>query len=305
MDRASCVAEAAVRADVFLSGKTGLTRSAVKKLADEGRLYVNGAPAKAGCMLRAGDVAEVEIPDPVPTAAVPEDIPIEIIYEDDDFAVVNKAQGMTVHAGAGNRTGTLVNALLYRLKNLSGVGGAMRPGIVHRLDKDTSGLLVVAKNDRAHLSLSRQIAEKTAKREYLALVEGVPAEGHGHIVTQIGRDPNDRLKMAVLPAGKGRRAETEYFVEEAFRENALVRFELKTGRTHQIRVHAKHMGHPVVGDKLYGYKKQRFALSGQLLHAFRLTLTHPTTGERMVFEAPLPDYFERVLQILRGQSGRA
>lgn len=253
-------------------------------------------------MLRAGDAVEIEIPDPIPTFAVPEDIPVDLVYEDDDMAIVNKAQGMTVHAGAGNANGTLVNALLYRLKNLSGVGGAMRPGIVHRLDKDTSGLLVVAKNDKAHLALSRQIAEKTAKREYLALLEGVPKEPQGHIVTEIGRDPNDRLKMAVLPAGKGRRADTQYFVEEAFRANSLVRFVLGTGRTHQIRVHAKYMGHPVVGDKVYGYNKQRFALSGQLLHAFRLTLTHPSTGERMTFEAPLPPYFERILEILRRES---
>ncbi len=299
MDRLSFTTESPVRADVFLSERTELTRSALKKLADEGHVFVNGAPVKAGCKLRAGECVEVEIPDPIPTFAVPEDIPLDIVYEDGDLAVVNKPQGMTVHAGAGNFQGTLVNALLYRLHDLSGVGGALRPGIVHRIDKDTSGLLVVAKNDRAHLSLSRQIAEKTAQREYLALLEGVPKEKAGRIVTDIGRDPNDRLKMAVLPAGTGRRAETGYEVVEAFRANALVRFELKTGRTHQIRVHAKYMGHPVVGDKTYGFKKQRFALEGQLLHAYRLTLTHPVTGERMTFEAPLPDYFERVLDILR------
>ena len=206
---------------------------------------------------------------------------------------------MTVHAGNGNTEGTLVNALLYRLDSLSGINGAIRPGIVHRIDKDTSGLLVVAKNDRAHVSLSRQIAEKTCRREYLALLEGVVKEESGHIATDIGRNHADRLQMAVLPAGKGKRAETDFFVEERFRENTLVRFSLKTGRTHQIRVHAKYMGHPVVGDKTYGYKKQRFALDGQLLHAFRLELTHPTTGERMTFTAPLPDYFERVLEILR------
>ena len=205
----------------------------------------------------------------------------------------------TVHAGNGNTEGTLVNALLFRLDRLSGINGAIRPGIVHRIDKDTSGLLVVAKNDRAHLSLSAQISEKTCRREYLALLEGNPREDAGHIVTQIGRDPSDRLKMAVLPAGKGRRAETDYFVEERFARNALVRFRLQTGRTHQIRVHAKYMGHPVVGDPVYGYKKQRFALAGQLLHACRLELTHPATGERMTFTAPLPDYFERVLETVR------
>ncbi len=290
-----------VRADVFLSEKTGLTRSAVKKLADAGNVTRGGIPLKAGETLKAGEQATILIPDPVPTRAAPEDIPIEIVYEDDDIAVVNKAQGMTVHAGAGNYEGTLVNALLFRLKNLSGVGGELRPGIVHRIDKDTSGLLVVAKNDAAHLSLSEQIATKSAKREYLALLDGVLKEDSGHIETDIGRDPRDRLKMAVLPAGKGKPAVTDWFVAERFRSATLVRFVLGTGRTHQIRVHAKYIGHPVVGDKTYGTRRQRFALEGQLLHAFRLTLTHPRTGERMTFTAPLPDYFERVLEILRNE----
>ncbi len=297
------VDEAYARADVFLSEQLEeMTRSAVKKLIDGGHALVNGKPMKAGQPLRTGDAVELEIPEPQPIAARPENIPIDIVYEDSDFAVVNKRQGMTVHAGNGNTEGTLVNALLYRLDSLSGINGAIRPGIVHRIDKDTSGLLVVAKNDRAHVSLSRQIAEKTCRREYLALLEGVVKEDSGHIATDIGRNPADRLQMAVLPAGKGKRAETDFFVEERFRENTLVRFSLKTGRTHQIRVHAKYMGHPVVGDKTYGYKKQRFALDGQLLHAFRLELTHPTTGERMTFTAPLPDYFERVLEILRRES---
>ena len=249
--------------------------------------------------MKAGDIAEICIPDPVPIAARAEDIPLDIVYQDDDIAVVNKPQGMTVHAGAGNSEGTLVNALLFRLGSLSGINGALRPGIVHRLDKETSGLLVVAKNDRAHLSLSRQIAEKTAKRAYYALLEGVLKEDAGTIVTQIGRDPKNRLRQAVLPAGEGRRAETEWAVAERFRANTLVRFYLKTGRTHQIRVHAKYLGHPVVGDKLYGFAKQRFRLDGQLLHAYLLELTHPATGERMTFTAPLPDYFEHVLDLVR------
>lgn len=295
------VAEGSFRVDVFLSEKTELTRSAIKKLADAGRIRIGGTPVKAGTVTRAGQRVSVEIPDPVPIAARAEDIPIEIVYEDDDLAVVNKAQGMTVHAGNGNLEGTLVNALLFRLKNLSGINGELRPGIVHRIDKDTSGLLVVAKNDRAHLSLSEQIKDKTCRREYLALLEGVVKEDTGTVVTQIGRSPKDRLKMAVLPAGQGRRAETDFFVEERFARNTLVRFSLKTGRTHQIRVHAKYMGHPVVGDRTYGYKNQRFDLEGQLLHAFRLELTHPSTGERMTFEAPLPDYFERVLGIVRSE----
>ncbi len=302
MERRSFTAETACRADVFLAARTQLTRSAIKKLADEGNLTVGGRPAKAGERIKSGDVVEISLPDPVPIAAMPEEIPLEIVYQDDDIAVVNKPQGMTVHAGAGNRAGTLVNALLYHLDHLSGINGELRPGIVHRLDKDTSGLLVVAKNDRAHLSLSRQIAEKTAKREYVALLEGVVREDRGTIVTRIGRDPRDRLRQAVLPAGEGRRAETDFEVAERFKRNTLMRFSLKTGRTHQIRVHAKYMGHPVVGDPLYGYKTQRFALKGQLLHAFRLTLTHPATGEEMTFEAPLPDDFLRVLGIVRRET---
>lgn len=292
-------ADGARRVDVFLSEKSELTRSAIKKLADEGKVFVNGASVKAGYVLKTGDCVEMQLSAPKPIEAQPEDIPVNVVYEDGDFAVIDKPQGMTVHAGNGNYTGTLVNALLFRLDSLSGINGELRPGIVHRIDKDTSGLLVVAKNDKAHLSLSRQIAEKTCRREYLALVEGALKEDSGTIVTQIGRNPNNRLQMAVLPSGKGRRAETDFYVEERFPRNTLVRFSLKTGRTHQIRVHAKYMGHPVVGDKTYGYQKQRFSLNGQLLHAFRLELTHPSTGERMVFTAPLPDYFERVLEILR------
>ncbi len=292
-------ADGAGRVDVFLSEKSALTRSAIKKLADEGKVFVNGSPVKAGYALKTGDRVEMQLSAPKPIRAKPEDIPVNVVYEDGDFAVIDKPQGMTVHAGNGNVTGTLVNALLFRLDRLSGINGELRPGIVHRIDKDTSGLLVVAKNDKAHLSLSRQIAEKTCRREYLALVEGVLKEDSGTIVTQIGRNPGNRLQMAVLPSGKGRRAETDFYAEERFPRNTLVRFSLKTGRTHQIRVHAKYMGHPVVGDKTYGYRKQRFPLNGQLLHAFRLELTHPSTGERMIFTAPLPDYFERVLEILR------
>jgi len=305
MNKQSFVLEEDVqRADVFLSEKTGLTRSAVKKLIERGLVLRGEAPVKAGEGVKKGEMLTVEIPDPEPIEAKPEDIPLDIVYEDEDIAVVNKPQGMTVHAGNGNTEGTLVNALLFRLSSLSGINGAIRPGIVHRIDKDTSGLLVVAKNDKAHLSLSAQIQEKTCRREYLALLEGALKEEEGHIATQIGRSPKDRLKMAVLPAGKGKRAETDFFVEERFPSNTLARFRLHTGRTHQIRVHAQYMGHPVVGDPVYGYKKQRFELNGQLLHAAKLELTHPTTGERMQFTAPLPDYFVKVLEILRRENNR-
>ena len=300
MNRQQFVAEEPLRVDVFVSEKISLTRSAVKKLAEEGHLFASNRPVKAGYVLKAGEEVTIEIPDPVPIAAKPEDIPLDIVYEDEDIAVINKPQGMTVHAGSGNYEGTLVNALLFRLDKLSGINGELRPGIVHRIDKDTSGLLVVAKNDMAHLSLSKQIQEKTCHREYLALLEGVLKEDSGKVITDIGRDPKDRLKMAVLPAGRGRLAETDWEAAERFARNTLVKFTLHTGRTHQIRVHAKYLGHPVVGDPVYGYKKQRFELNGQLLHAFRLTLTHPRTGERMTFSAPLPDYFERILTIVRG-----
>ena len=296
-------ADAAVRADVFVSAHTGLTRSAVKKLADEGRLFCDGVPVKAGHVLKAGCRVSLDVPPPRAVRAEPEDIPVEVLYEDGDIAIINKPRGMAVHAGAGRVNGTLVNALLYRLKSLSSINGEIRPGIVHRIDKDTTGLLVVAENDAAHLSLARQIAEKSCRREYLALLEGVLKEESGRVETLIGRDPKDRLKMAVLPAG-GRRAVTQFSVVERFPAHTLVHFTLQTGRTHQIRVHAKYLGHPVVGDKVYGYKKQRFALEGQLLHAFRLTLTHPCTGERMTFEAPLPEDFENVLALLRRERGR-
>ncbi len=285
------------RADVFLSENIdGYTRSAVKKLFESGLVKINGKPVKASQQVICGAVAEVELPDPVEYSARPEDIPIDIVYEDEDIAVVNKPQGMTVHMGNGNADGTLVNALLFRLGNLSGINGVIRPGIVHRIDKDTSGLLVVAKNDSAHLSLSKQIEEKTCRRTYLALLEGTVKDDSGTVTTYIGRDPKDRIKMAVVEPEKGKIAITDYTVLKRYEKGfTLCRFDLHTGRTHQIRVHAKFIGHPVVGDRVYGVKKQKFSLNGQLLHAWRLALTHPVTGKEMSFEAPLPDYFSDIL----------
>lgn len=287
------------RLDVYLGEKLGITRSAAKKLIDGGTVLVNGRAAKSSHPLREGDCVEAAIPEPKKLDLTPEDIPIEIVYEDDDIAVIDKPQGLTVHAGNGNLSGTLVNALLFRLKSLSTINGVVRPGIVHRIDKDTSGLLVVAKNDAAHLSLSKQIADKTCCREYLALCEGIFKQDSGTVDTYIGRHPTDRIKMAVLPEGKGRRAVTHYTVLKRYdRGYTLVRFRLETGRTHQIRVHCRHLGHLIVGDPVYGSKKQKFELNGQLLHAFRLSLDHPRTGERMTFEAPLPAHFARVLDVL-------
>lgn len=274
------------------------TRSAVKKLFDGGEVKINGKTAKASQSVSCGDEIFCTVPDPKEYGVKPENIPIDIVYEDDDIAVINKQQGLTVHIGNGAPDGTLVNALLYHLKNLSGIGGELRPGIVHRLDKNTSGLLVVAKNDMAHASLAAQIAEKTCKRQYLALLEGNLKEDSGTITTYIGRNPADRTKMAVVEPDKGKLAITDFRVVERSGGYTLCRFSLRTGRTHQIRVHARYIGHPVVGDDVYGIKKQKFSLAGQLLHACRLELTHPRTGDRMAFTAPLPDYFVSVLKKL-------
>lgn len=292
--------ESCPRADVYLSNQLeGVTRSAVKKLFTEDGVTINGKTAKPSQAVSVGDEIEAVLPDVREAEAKPEDIPIDIVYEDADIAVINKQQGLTVHAGNGNLDGTLVNALLFRLDNLSGIGGVIRPGIVHRIDKNTSGLLVVAKNDAAHLSLSKQIAEKSCRRTYLALLEGNLKDDRGVISTYIGRNPNDRVKMAVVDAAHGKYAVTEYGVIGRSLGYTFCRFVLQTGRTHQIRVHAKHIGHPIVGDDVYGRKKREFGLNGQLLHACRLELTHPSTGERMTFEAPLPDYFVAVLKKLK------
>lgn len=299
MDKRLFIAERAYkRLDLFLSEQTDeFTRSRLKKLVEDGNVKVNGAvQTKAGADVKLGEAVELIVPEAVEYAVKPENIPIDIVYQDSDFAVVNKPKGMTVHIGNGVVSGTLVNALLYALDSLSGVGGVLRPGIVHRIDKDTTGLLVVAKNDKAHVSLAKQIAEKTCKRTYFALLEGNVKEESGTIITDIGRHPTDRLKMAVLPDGKGKIAITEFETVARFgTEFTLCKFKLQTGRTHQIRVHAKHMGHPVAGDPVYGYKKQKLNADGQLLHAWQLELTHPTSGERMTFNAPLPPAFGEIL----------
>ena len=302
MDKRLFVAEeGSKRLDIFLSEQTDeVSRSRLKKLIEEGQVSVNGVTViKAGSPIKAGDSVCLCIPEAAEYSVQAENIPIEIVYQDKDFAVVNKPQGMTVHVGNGTTSGTLVNALLYALDSLSGVGGVLRPGIVHRIDKDTTGLLVVAKNDKAHVSLASQIAEKTCKRTYYALLEGDLKEEKGRVITDIGRHPTDRLKMAVLPDGRGKRAVTDYEVIARFgKEFTLCKFDLQTGRTHQIRVHAKHLGHPVAGDPVYGYKKQKLKADGQLLHAYRLELTHPSNGERMAFTAPLPPVFAEILRKL-------
>ena len=274
-----------------------LTRSGIKKLIEGGHVFIGGEPVlKAGEKVRAGSELTVEIPPAKQLSLAPSDAPVEIIYQDADMAVINKPQGMVVHPAPGAYANTLVNALIGRLDSLSGINGVLRPGIVHRLDKDTSGLLVVAKNDAAHLSLQKQIAEKSARRIYTALLEGELSKEEGTIDTFLDRSASDRKKYAV--ARTGRRAVTHYRILRKYHGYTLVRFELETGRTHQIRVHARHIGHPVVGDPVYGKADKKFGLRGQLLHASTLILTQPTTGERLEFNAPLPDYFRAVLQKL-------
>ncbi len=289
-------AEKNVRLDVIITENSDITRSYAAKLIERGLCRVNGEVAeKNGEKIKCGDTITLEVPECVQTIEK-KDIPFEIIYEDDDIAVINKPQGLTVHPAGGNYTDTLVNALMFKLDSLSGINGEIRPGIVHRLDKNTSGIMIVAKNDKAHLSLSEQIAERMVKKRYVALLEGNLKEDEGIIRTLIGRNPKDRKKMAVT--SDGREAVTGYKVIERFKENCFVLFDLHTGRTHQIRVHAAYLGHPVVGDPEYGFKKQKFNLNGQLLHSYSLTFTHPKSGKVMTFTAPLPDYFVEVYDIL-------
>lgn len=287
-----------VRLDKFLQNQyPDKTRSHIKHWIEDGIVLVNGKVVKSGYSLKITDDIEMgEVVEKV-LSNEPQDIPIDIVYEDSDLAVINKPQGMVVHPAVKNYDGTLVNALMYKLDSLSSINGVIRPGIVHRLDKDTSGLMVVAKNDKAHVSLSEQISKKECRRIYWALVDGVVKE-NGEIVTHIGRDSRNRLKMAVVDEDKGKLAHTIYRVLEVFDKYSLVEFELKTGRTHQIRVHSSYLHHAIVGDKLYNNNKCKFNLDGQLLHAKKLILTHPTTNKVMEFESELPEYFENVLKSL-------
>lgn len=284
------------RLDVFLTQLSEYTRSRLRTLIIGGNVTVCGVSVtKAGYALRAADIVEVNVPEPVMCNAAPEDLPLDIVFEDSCLAVVNKAQGMVTHPSTTTPNGTLVNALMYRLDSLSTINGVIRPGIVHRLDKDTSGLLVVAKTNEAHLNLQSQIARRTAGRRYLALLDGNLKADSGVVDAPIGRSRANRQKMAICE--DGRSAITDYAVLERFGKYTLVEFKLHTGRTHQIRVHASSLGHPVVGDRVYG-GSDAFGLKGQLLHAYRLEFDHPKTGEKMTFSAPLPDYFAAVLKKL-------
>jgi len=277
-----------------------LTRSQAQRLIESGQITVDGKTEKNNYRLKEGQEVQISFPQPAPAAATPEDIPLDVVYEDSDIVVINKPQGLVVHPAVGNSSGTLVNALLYHIEGLSGIGGQERPGIVHRLDKDTSGLLVVAKNDHSHLGLTRQLAERTMGREYLALAHGRFREEVGSIDLPIGRHLVERKKMTVR--ADGRQAKTHYMVIEHFFAYTLVLCKLDTGRTHQIRVHLCHVGHPIVGDPVYGPRENALGLSGQLLHAQKLTLLHPRTNERMEFVCELPALFQNTLARLRIKS---
>lgn len=310
--------DAASRLDQFLAKRMTISRSEAQRLLELGAATVNGAPAKANHKLRPGERVEAEKPEPVPTELTPEAIPLDIVFEDGDLIVVNKARGMVVHPAPGSEHGTLVHAVLGYAEDLSGIGGELRPGIVHRLDKDTSGLMVVAKTDTAHLSLQEQIQQKTAERRYEAVLWGRPKFEHAVIEAPIGRNPADRKKMAVItdPRQTARDAVTELTVRERLGTFCFVEARLQTGRTHQIRVHCRYAGHPVVGDPLYGghrkvpsqgySQKDRTrieqaieALQGQALHAYSLSFDHPRTGERLRFTAPMPDVMANLLSAIR------
>lgn len=287
-----------IRLDVGVTEVLGTSRAFVQELIEQEGIKVNGVPKKANYRVRLHDLIEVEIPAPRESAAAPENIPIEVLYEDEDVLVVNKPQGMVVHPAPGAWTGTLVNALLFHCDNLSGINGVLRPGIVHRIDKDTSGILVVAKNDRAHQGLAAQLKEHSMARRYLALVQGVVPEPSGTVDAPIGRDPSDRKRMAVVMQ-HSKQAVTHYTVLERFRESTLIEARLETGRTHQIRVHMAYLKHPVLGDPVYGPKMNRFGLEGQMLHAAHLGFKHPQSGKWMEFNAPVPERFAEVLKTLR------
>ena len=286
--------EAGERLDVFCARASGSTRSAVQRMIAAGDVLLNGAIAKARDKLKCGDTVTIVLRPPEEVDIIPQDIPIDIVYEDGDIAVIDKPKGMVVHPAPGNPDGTLVNALMYHLEGLSGIGGELRPGIVHRIDKLTSGLIVVAKNDSAHASLAAQLKEHSARRTYIAIVDGNIREDSGTVDAPIGRHPVDRKKMAVVR--DGRSAVTHWRVLERYGEYTLIEAVLETGRTHQIRVHMAHTKHPVAGDTVYGAAKPRLGLEGQALHAARLELTHPSTGERMRFSAAVPEYFRSALK---------
>lgn len=292
--------DAKIRLDKYLAAQDeALSRSRIQSLVDEGQILVNGHIQKANYKVKGNDTIVLTMEDDRELEVEAENIPLDIRYEDEDVIVINKPKGMVVHPANGNQNGTLVNALLYHCKDLSGINGVLRPGIVHRIDKDTTGLLIVAKNDMAHASLSKQLQTKSVNRLYYALVHGVIPHDFGTIDAPIGRDVNDRQKMAVT-ASNSKDARTHFKVIERFKEYTLIECRLETGRTHQIRVHMQYIGHPVVGDEKYSYRKT-MKTGGQLLHAHQLTFVHPRTNETITVEAPLPTQFKEILEELRAK----
>ncbi|MCI5902099.1 MAG: RluA family pseudouridine synthase [Blautia sp.] len=292
--------ESGIRIDRFLSDNhPELSRSFLQKLIRDGLVQVNNKSIKANYKVQSGDYVSLQLPDLTEPDILPEDIPLDILYEDDDILVVNKPKGMVVHPSAGHTSGTLVNAVLSHCKeHLSGINGVMRPGIVHRIDKDTTGALLVCKNDAAHHNIAEQLKEHTIKRRYRAIVQGNIREDEGTVEGAIGRHPTDRKKMAIH-VKNGKPAITHYKVLERFGNATYVECRLETGRTHQIRVHMTSIGHPLLGDEVYGSGKNPYHLQGQTLHAQVLGFIHPRTGEYMEFCAPLPEYFEQLLNKLR------
>ncbi len=293
------------RLDRFLAGRPPLlSRSQAQDLIERGLVRVNSACKRSSYKVRPGDLIEMQLPPPEAPLPVPEEIPLEIIYEDQDLMAINKPQGMVVHPAAGHRRGTLVNALLNYCAHLSEAGGDLRPGIVHRLDKDTSGIMLVSKTDFAHLELARQLKGREMKKRYLALVHGEVREKEGLIDAPLGRNPRERKKMAVLPGGTrgAREARTRYRVGERYRGYTLLDVFPETGRTHQIRVHLCYAGYPVAGDSVYGYRRNPLRLPGQALHAYQITFRHPRTSQLLTLQAPLPEVFADILVRLRGES---
>ena len=292
------VEEKQSRIDKYIADNSDISRSFAAKLCDEGNIIINGKCVQKKQALNVGDVIEITLPEPKSIDAKPENIPLNIVYEDNDVVVINKPQGMVVHPAPGNEGGTLVNALLYHCgDSLSAINGVVRPGIVHRIDKDTSGLLVVAKNNDSHMFLADQLKDRKALRRYYALVNGNISEDKLTIDKPIARHPKDRKKMAIVYGG--REAITHVRVLERFGQYTLVECVLETGRTHQIRVHMASLGHSIVGDKTYGIKKEKFNLEGQLLHAKTIGFIHPSTGEAMEFDSDIPDYFKKILTFLK------